>query len=152
MSTRSQIGRLDEDGTVTHVYCHFDGDVAGVGATLAQHYTDPAKVDQLLALGALSYLGPEIGEAHSYYVRDVPEWDLWCLAYGRDRGDKGTAAGVDHNVAQYWRRDLGEYLYLFADGAWQVRLPQARAWQDPPPPRPLADALAELEVADGPAR
>lgn len=54
MSTRSRIAVRNGDGTFTSSYCHYDGYPEGVGSVLAGHYTDPAKVAAVLALGDLS--------------------------------------------------------------------------------------------------
>ena len=94
MSTRSSIGKQHQDGTVTAIYCHSEGYVEGVGAMLQTHYQDSTKVDALIALGSLSTLGAEIGEAHDFNVRysdDEPR-AAWCRAYGRDRGEDATDA------------------------------------------------------------
>lgn len=84
MATRSFIGKRLPNGKIFGVYCHFDGYPEGVGKILKEHYTDPAKVDALLALGALSYLAPEVGEKHDF---DNPT-EGWTVAYTRDRGDR----------------------------------------------------------------
>jgi hypothetical protein len=51
MSTRSRIAIENQNGSVTSVYCHFDGYISGVGAVLQKHYTNRSKVEQLIALG-----------------------------------------------------------------------------------------------------
>ena len=56
MGTRSTIALEFADGTVEQVYCHWDGYLEGNGAMLIQHYMDPFKVKQLLALGGFSSL------------------------------------------------------------------------------------------------
>ena len=56
MGTRSTIALEFADGTVEQVYCHWDGYLEGNGAMLLQHYMDPFKVKQLLALGGFSSL------------------------------------------------------------------------------------------------
>ena len=38
MATRSFIGKLNHDGSITVVYCHWDGYPEGVGETLVKHY------------------------------------------------------------------------------------------------------------------
>jgi len=87
MSTRSLIGIQRPDGTITGVYCHFDGYPDTVGKILREHYSDPAKVEQLVALGSLSSLGPRLApkpdEAHSF---GRPAKDV-TVAYHRDRGE-----------------------------------------------------------------
>ena len=60
MSTRSIIAATT-DGVTRSIYCHSDGYLEGVGATLLRSYTDGAKIDALLALGDISVLG-EIAE------------------------------------------------------------------------------------------
>jgi len=126
MSTRSTIARQNEDGTITAIYCHFDGYPSGVGAILQAHYQDAQKVDALIGLGSLSGLGAEIGEAHPFearYADDDPR-AAWCLAYGRDRGEANTDATTFPDIVAYYaaRDDYwADYQYLFADGAWFIR-------------------------------
>lgn len=133
MSTRSMIGRLNADGTITGIYCHSDGYLSHVGRILAEHYTDAAKVDALMSLGDLSVLDKEIGEAHSFSAR--PEGQ--CNAYGRDRGERNVDARTFETMRAF--ADDYEYAYLFVDGAWTVSAPYAS------PPLvwfPLAEAVA----------
>jgi len=54
------------------------------GRILLDHYQDEDKIDTLLSLGALSSLGPEIGEQHDFEDKARSEW---CMAYCRDRGE-----------------------------------------------------------------
>lgn len=60
MSTRAVIFKVLSSGEVHGVYCHCDGGLDCVGAILNLAYHDPAKVDQLLALGDLLALGMEV--------------------------------------------------------------------------------------------
>jgi hypothetical protein len=118
MATRSYIGKLLNDGSITGIYCHFDGYPEGVGATLKEHYTDPTKVDSLLALGSISSLGAEIGEQHEFEDRSRD-----CVtAYHRDRGERLEAPTVYRNIDELRRNaldDLGaEYSYVFVNGEW----------------------------------
>lgn len=121
MATRSTIGRLNPDGTVTSIYCHFDGYPDYMLPVLTTKYTDPATVDALLALGDLSILGSVIGERIDFKARPRPNDQ--CLAYGRDRGEQGVEAITFANAAA-WRRERSgqccEYAYLWAGGRWQV--------------------------------
>lgn len=97
MSTRSMIGRLNDDGTITGIYCHFDGYLSHVGRILATHYTDPAKVDSR------------------------PKGQ--CNAYGRDRGERNVDARTFATMREF--ADDYEYAYLFVGGAWTVSAPYA---------------------------
>jgi hypothetical protein len=119
MATRSTIAKLNPDGTVTSTYCHWDGYTDGVGATLLEHYTDPAKIDALLVLGDISFLREEIGEQHDF---NNPT-EGWTLAYGRDRGEEGTEVLLHANIAEWlgFRGDSGcEYGYLWNGDVWEA--------------------------------
>ncbi len=101
MSTNAAIGMTMPDGTIKAVYLHWDGYIAngGAGETLAAHYKDRAKVEELIALGFLSSLGAEVAPApaspHSWanpqpgvtvaYHRDLKH-------FHRRRSKKRTAA------------------------------------------------------------
>lgn len=88
MSTNSTIKIKRKDGTETGIYCHYDGYVEGVGATLQLAYNTAEKVEALLKLGDLSILGyytdPKPGEEHSF---DGKRQENVCVAYHRDRGE-----------------------------------------------------------------
>ena len=45
----------------------------------------------------------------------------WCLAYGRDRGEKDQEAITTHTVARLLGELGQEYDYLWFDGRWHVR-------------------------------
>jgi len=119
MATRSFIGKRLPSGKIIGVYCHYDGYPTGVGRTLKEHYTDPTKVDSLIALGALSYLAPEVGERHDF---DSPR-EGWTVAYARDRGDRpvnqlsfGDVRSMKSGVAN---RLSAEYAYVMGrSGKW----------------------------------
>ena len=127
MATRSRIGIDEGDGCAVSIYCHWDGYPAHVGRILLDHYTEESKVRELLDLGDLSILGPEIGEAHDFDTHGT-RWDganrietestPWCLAYGRDRGETDVAAEA-HSL-DAWPDSGDEYCYLFTAEGWQV--------------------------------
>lgn len=121
MATRSFIAQKLIDGSFRAVYCHWDGYVEHVGNILFHHYSDPAKLAALLSLGSLSSLGerlePTPGEGHSF---KLPESGV-VVAYHRDRGDEKQEAGVYADLAALKAacdEAGGEYLYIWADGAW----------------------------------
>ena len=119
MGTRSTIGVVLWDNTIESIYCHWDGYPNGVGAMLAEHYTCPAKIDALLALGDISTLEPEIGEQHDF---DNPT-DGWTLAYGRDRGDEDITQDTHASIAKWkTRRRLNgcEFGYLWNGSTWET--------------------------------
>lgn len=116
MATRSTIARLNTDHTVTAIYCHWDGGIHHNGHILKDHYTNTDKIDQLLALGDLSSLRPEIGEQQDF---DAPTNENWCVAYGRDRDEEDVAARTYSNV-QAWLNNGQEYNYLWDGSEWYV--------------------------------
>ena len=126
MSTRSNIGILNQDGTVTYIYCHFDGYLEHNGLLLSGHYTTEGKVRMLMELGDLSVLGSEIGEKQNFEDRAKG----CCLAYGRDRGEDGTEARTIP-YSDYTKEHFEEYVYLFTPGkGWEVRQYGVNYWMD----------------------
>ena len=70
MGTRSTIALEFADGTVEQVYCHWDGYLDHNGQILAQHYMDPFKVRDLVALGGFSSLDTTVeGTAVTAYTQ-----------------------------------------------------------------------------------
>ena len=116
MATRSKIAIENADGTVSAIYCHWDGYPQHNGMMLAEHYTNREKVQQLIDLGSISslreYVFPE-GE-HSF---ERPE-SATTIAYHRDRGEDLVIEQYS-SVDEYLKGDLEEYGYLFtADDEW----------------------------------
>ena len=114
MATRSRIGKKLPDGTIKSIYCHWDGYPSHNGSILKEHYTDEAKVDALLELGDLSVLGSEIGDQQDFYRRETHN-ENWCLAYGRDRGEKDTGALIHKSIDDMCSE---EYHYIYDNGTW----------------------------------
>ena len=67
MSTRSRIAIENQNGSVTSIYCHFDGYISGVVKTLEKHYTDRSVVEELIDLGDLSALGMSPSSTSAYF-------------------------------------------------------------------------------------
>jgi hypothetical protein len=112
MATRSLIGKLNSDNTVSYIYCHFDGYPEHNGVILQEHYDTPFKVDQLLALGDLSILAEEIGEKQDF-DNIKSHKDNWCLAYGRDRGHSGIEMKTVSRDKFFGDAGYIDYLYLY---------------------------------------
>jgi hypothetical protein len=130
MGTRSTIALELADGTVEQVYCHWDGYLSNNGRILQEHYSNPFILRDLIDLGDLSSLKPEIGEAHpfGYHGTEISAEDYekqfgeMCTFYGRDRGEAGTSAKkfVDYeNYVRCHQREEYEYI-LRTDGKWYV--------------------------------
>lgn len=135
MGTRSNIVVEHKDGSFDMIYCHWDGYPSNNGRILLEHYQDPKKIAKLLALGDLSSLGPEIGikdrrtDAYEKNIKRAPypepyaSYEKMCLAYGRDRGEKGTK--VQHfksgeEMAASVEESWTEWVYVFraSEGKW----------------------------------
>ena len=130
MGTRSRIGVMHGDN-VKSVYCHWDGYLQHNGAILQEHY-DSAKANQLVALGDLSSLRPNIGEKHAFSqfelrAEEVAGFKLltenMCTFYGRDRGETGTEWKTHTNFVDFFAEVEGswcEWYYIMRDGVWYV--------------------------------
>lgn len=104
MSTHSLIGIYDkEDGSVTASYCHYDGNLSGVGATLVKSYNNMWNAANVACGGYLSSLGEDYAESklksansdEAVNYASISEY----VAYGFDDAD-------------------ADYLYLFDGKAW----------------------------------
>ena len=129
MSTRSMIAVMHGDKAKA-VYCHWDGYVSHNGYILQTQY-DSVKANKLVAMGDLSSLGADIGEAHDF-GRTMSE-DMYvdiggsvscskdCTFYGRDRGEDGTDFEVFHSLqtllAEAESR-WAEYVYVLKGNEW----------------------------------
>jgi hypothetical protein len=145
MATRSTIAMEHPDGRVMQIYCHWDGYLSNNGMILHTHYRNIARVMALMMLGDLSSLRKDIGEPHDFDARylggDVRE--DWCVAYGRDRGEKDTEARVFDSFEKF-NEDarMEEYNYILRlDGNWYVSVETANQWML------LEDELAEELLA-----
>lgn len=139
MATRSRIGIENEDGTVSSVYCHWDGYPSNNGRILVAHYTDREKVKELISLGAISALKENVvpiepmddiigvrmlkdfkvlpKSVHSF---DTPQEGV-TIAYHRDRGEDLDEARVDESIEAYAKSDYEEFGYVFTkDNEWKV--------------------------------
>lgn len=127
MGTRARIGIIRGD-EVESIYTHWDGYPSHHGPVLRDHWTNRDRVERLIALGDLSSLGSEIGEAHDFDApHDDPVSGNWCLAYGRDRGEENV--GAEFHGRDDWPDSGQDYEYLYGPEGWQwrERLYNARA-------------------------
>ena len=96
MSTRSRIAIENQNGSVTSIYCHFDGYISGVGKLLKEYYTTQAKVEALIELGNISSLDMTPSSTITYH-RDRNE-DLCKTSYlcVEDLFDLGFQSGEEY--------------------------------------------------------
>ena len=115
MGTRSRIAVMHGDNCKS-VYCHWDGYLEYNGSILQKHY-DSAKANNLVALGDLSSLKPEIGIQHAfgYHGTEISAEDYetqfgnMCTFYGRDRGEKGTEWKTHTNFVDFFAEVEGSW-------------------------------------------
>ena len=139
MATRSRIGIENEDGTVSSVYCHWDGYPSNNGKILVEHYTDREKVKELIALGAISSLKENVAPPElppdiigirmlkefkvlpkTTHTFDTPQEGI-TISYHRDRGEELQEARIDKSIEDYAKSDYEEYGYVFTkDNEWKV--------------------------------
>ena len=119
MATRGNIGILNSDGSITGIYVHFDAYPAYVGKTLLNCYTDTDIVNKLIDLGDLSSLGEDLyatGHTWKSPIEGV------CVAYGRDRGEKGVESQRFISEIEYKMNGKGvDYQYLYKNDKWYYR-------------------------------
>jgi len=119
MATRSRIAIENEDGTVTSIYCHFDGYVEHNGMILQEHYNERSKVEALIALGDLSYLDANIEPTGKHTFND-PEEGV-TVAYHRDRGEPLNQIIHYRGVESFFTGDYEMHGYCFTkEGKWLV--------------------------------
>lgn len=110
MSTRSLIGIMNKDGSITNVYCHFDGYLEGVGITLLNFYDTEEKIYELLEKGDMSSLGETITTCDFYKDR------------GEDGVDAKTIPADVPNIKDVYYKSgqncWADDVYLFEDGKW----------------------------------
>ena len=127
MGTRSRIAVMHGD-KVKSVYCHWDGYLSNNGRILQDSY-DSAKANNLVALGDISSLRPEIGEKHAFSQFEVPMdgeaydklYGNMTTFYGRDRGETDVGFKVAHTFEEFLTQVDncgGEYYYIIKDGVW----------------------------------
>ena len=121
MSTRSKIGILRKDGSVDHVYSHWDGYPEHNGVVLIENYNNINKLNELIKNGDMSILAEHIypvpDKAHSFDHEEGRQDDV-CLFYNRDRGEDWkhtnprTSKSLDRFIQDCKLFDC-EFAYLF---------------------------------------
>lgn len=118
MATRSMIA-LKQTGTngtdyYTSIYCHWDGYPEAMLPTLTSSFANVERIKELLALGDLSALYPSIEKPEGHTFSSPVKGHT--VAYGRDRGDKGTQARKYYTYYELKRsaqKANCEFLYVF---------------------------------------
>lgn len=121
MSTRSKIGIVRCDGSVDHIYCHWDGYPEHNGCLLFNQYNNINKINELIKNGDMSLLNehifPDPTRPHGFEFNEERQDDV-CLFYNRDREEdwKHTCPRTSKNIYQFideCKRSDCDYAYLF---------------------------------------
>jgi hypothetical protein len=133
MGTRSNIGIVNEDDSITAIYCHWDGFLSYNGKMLLQHYTSVDIVNQLMNLGDLSSLNeklyPDDSKPHTFQNAQ----DDVCVAYGRERNESDVDCKTFINIDEFEKFAIGsgaDYQYLFKNGKWTYRNTYKGGWNE----------------------
>ena len=121
MATRSTIAVEHADGTVSQVYCHWDGYLTHNGQILIDHYDTQEKAEQLVSLCSMSSLRhkciPDPAKTHS----SINPQDDVTTYYSRDNSEPFVVPSLYPTVDNYKRNlQCEEYDYLFTEGQWEV--------------------------------
>lgn len=141
MATRSTISIVDKKkgGNGRQIYCHWDGYPENNGAILLEHYKDAEKVNELIDLGSISSLRPNIKPTEKGTLRtwngneyietetsvphtfETPHENV-VIAYMRDRGEteqearEFKSAKPSKNFSEEF-----DYLFVIEEKQWYVR-------------------------------
>lgn len=120
MATNCTIAVEHLDGTISEVYCHYDGYPSHTGKLLTEHYNTLESVEELISFGDMSQLRAKIHPTgpHSF---EYPQDDV-TIFYGRDRSE------LDTKPTKYWNRAMHrlsgsdcQYNYIFKNGEWFIQ-------------------------------
>ena len=120
MGTRSTIAIEFADGSVSQVYCHWDGYLSNNGMILQAHYMDPFKVRELVDLGDFSSLRDSVEETKEgayHFSRD----EDFCVRRYKDADE--YFAECQQEEYDYIMRSVGGVAVWFVrcyatDGKW----------------------------------
>ena len=104
MGTRSNIAYKKEDDSIVSSYCHYDGYVEHNGVMLLKHYNGEKQARELVDNGYMSSLGSTTEEING----------------GRANQDEPQQYRNEYNFINDSDTVFIEFIYLFAEGHWQV--------------------------------
>jgi hypothetical protein len=133
MGTRSRVAVMHGD-VIKSVYCHFDGYLKHTGTMLHRYY-DSVRANELVARGDNSGVQQSLGEMNFYANQEGQEPD-WAVAHSLEEFlDQVSACGA-------------EYYYIMKDGVWYAGCTYATEGLTIGKLTLLADALADLLIAE----
>jgi hypothetical protein len=120
MATRSTIAIENNDGTVSQVYCHWDGYLEGVGKTILEHYNTREAVEKLLAGGSISSLGEYVSDDEKSFNKKYDDEDDYTVYYTY-RGEDIVIEEFESLSDYEENHQYEEFEYIFTqDNVWSV--------------------------------
>ena len=115
MGTRSNIAIQLPNGKFKQIYAHWDGYPSHNGKILLEHFQDPKKILELIKLGGVSSLAPELKLADGTLrdFDDRTETNRNVCTFYASRGDKEPAViqqfpTVDQEWLYVWMKKWGD--------------------------------------------
>ncbi len=124
MSTHSTIAVQHQDGTISQIYCHWDGYISHNGALLVEYYDSLELAEALVELGELSSLAPKLSPTgeHDFEHREPNV----CVFYHRDRDEDYTINKFDSFKHYIEKGRVEEFNYIFKDSEWRTVKPNSK--------------------------
>lgn len=127
MATRSTIAVQHSNGTISQVYCHWDGYLSHHGPLLFHCYNSLELAEELVSFGNISVLSESAKPSNDLHTFDKPLSGV-TVYYGRDRGETDQEPVVYDNIDVFNETSHSEeYNYLFKDGSWHLLVSQTKA-------------------------
>lgn len=118
MATRSKIAALNQNGTVTAIYCHWDGYPSHTGKVLLEHYSTEPLVRDLLATGSLSHID---SEGNRFNLEDADGFEYPSL---QDFHADLTSMGVEFAYMFDYTYNRWSFISLIdRNPIWKILLP-----------------------------
>ena len=110
MATNSTIAVKLQDGSISQVFCHWDGDLQFNGKMLFERYDNQILVEELITKGNLSSLGSTV-DSSEFRTRDMG--DSWFL-------NKPNHFESIQSYKQFMISNGQKFNYLFDGDEWLV--------------------------------
>lgn len=118
MATRSTIAVVNADGTVSAVYCHWDGYVDYVGRMLVNNYNSFEAATELVSFGSISVLNVQCHPTAEHTFKK-PQ-DGVTVFYARDRGEELVILKYETVNTYLHTNPWEEYNYIFMNNTWAL--------------------------------
>lgn len=119
MSTRAVILRENTNGTLNGIYCHFDGYPEHTGLFLQKYYKNREKVDALIELGSVEWLGkylPKVDENDVYIASSNKNT---TVPFAINKNYKKEQESYKNRTEAFDKCKDINYIYIFTnDGKW----------------------------------